>query len=41
VIDLTVAQASPLTIQSLTNPTTPGSKPRESGCIIIKPARRW
>jgi hypothetical protein len=41
VIDLTVAQASPLTIQSLTNPRTPGSKPRESGCIIITPARRW
>jgi hypothetical protein len=41
VIDLTVPQANPLTIQSLTNPTTPGSKPRESGCILITPARRW
>ena len=41
VIDLQVPQASPLTIQTLTNPTVPGSHPRETGCILITPARRW
>ncbi len=41
VIDLQVPQASPLTIQGLTNPAAPRSQPRETGCILITPARRW
>jgi hypothetical protein len=41
VVDLTTPQASPLSIQSLMHPTIPGSKPRDSGCILITPARRW
>jgi hypothetical protein len=41
VIDLQTPQSSPLTIQTLLNPTVPGAKPRESGCITIRPARHW
>ncbi|HEX7140152.1 MAG TPA: hypothetical protein VF219_20030 [Vicinamibacterales bacterium] len=41
IIDLQTVQANPLTIQTLLNPTAPGAKPRESGCIMIAPARRW
>jgi hypothetical protein len=41
VIDLQLPQASPLTIQTLTNPTALGSRPRETGCIMITSSRRW
>ncbi|HEY7286972.1 MAG TPA: hypothetical protein VH497_16100 [Vicinamibacterales bacterium] len=41
IIDLQTAQANPLTIQMLLDPAAPGAKPRESGCILITPARRW
>jgi hypothetical protein len=41
VIDLQIPQARPLTLQTLLNPTVPGSQPHESGCIMIAPAARW
>jgi len=41
VIDFQTASARPLTIPMLTNPTAPSAQPRESGCILVAPARRW
>jgi len=41
VVDFQTPSARPLTIPMLTHPEASHTQPRDSGCILIAPARRW